>query len=337
MRDFETGVAFPRWSRDGYSGADGGWQVGLNEIEQQTGAGWVEMMIQLYQDYQGSTSVHAGPTTPSPQSVAEGVRNAHRMGFHVFVVPLLGVLHGQPWGGAIHFPGYGQTRTWFHNYWNALEPYMQAAAETGAEQFAIGTELSALELADASLWDTLIASAHATFPGTLTYDMNWSTLGAEPRDWMHDARLSYLGVSEYAPISSGPWSLSTDQIVAVWQQRFLPVLDRLSAAAGKPIILSEIGYRNSHDTLYRPWDHSSRARQDPGLQASAYEAALRAVYIDPTIVGIFWWAWSVTPFGPNDLPAAHVLRTYYSYYHALARRMALRRRNQPDGMDGLSP
>jgi len=337
MRDFQTGVAFPRWSSGGYSGADAGWQVGLNEIQQQTSAGWVEMMIQLYQDYQSSTSVHTGAATPAPQSLAAGIRTAHSMGLHVFIVPLLGVLHGQPWGGAIHFASYAQTRTWFASYWHALQSYMAAAADAGAEQFAIGTELSALESADSGLWYDLLASAQATFRGDLTYDVNWSTLGAEPRGWMRDSRLSYLGVSEYAPLASGMWRLSAEQIGAVWQQRFLPSLEALSSAAGKPVLLSEIGYRNARDALYRPWDHSSRARADPELQASAYNQALRAVYDAPSIAGIFFWAWSVDQFAPNGLPAARVLRTYYDYYQALARRAALHRRNKLARLDGLLP
>lgn len=313
-RAFETGVAFPRWSTDGYGATDNGWHTGLGEIQQQAGAEWIEMMIQFYQSDPGSTYVHAGPTTPSPESVAEGVRAAHQMGLRVFIVPLLGVLNGQPWGGAIHFGGAAQTSAWFHSYWNAIEPYLQAAAETGADQFAIGTELSALETAGDGYWHTLIASAHATFPGQLTYDMNWSTLGSEPRRWMSDARLSYLGVSEYAPITNGPWALSTDQIASVWQQRFLPDLNRLSADAGKQVILSEIGYRNARDALYQPWNHTSLAPRDPQVQAAAYAAALRTVYASPSIAGIFWWAWSVEPFEPNDLPAARVLRTYYGFY-----------------------
>ncbi len=337
MREFETGVAFPRWSSGGYSGSDANWQVGLNEIQQQTGAGWVEMMIQLYQDYQGSTYVHIGAATPAPQSLAAGIRTAHSMGLRVFIVPLLGVLHGQPWGGAIHFAGYSQAHAWFASYWRALQPYMAAASDASAEQFAIGTELSALELADSSLWYSLLASARATFHGELTYDVNWSTLGSEPRGWMRDPRLSYLGVSEYAPLAGGTWRLSAEQIGAVWQQRFLPSLEALSSAVGKPVLLSEIGYRNARDALYRPWDHSSRARQDPELQASAYNQALRAVYGTPSIAGIFFWAWSVDQFAPNGLPAAQVLRTYYSYYHVLARRMALHRRNRLDEMDGLLP
>jgi len=319
-REFETGVAFPRWSSDGvagYSQGDANWLAGLREIQEQAGAGWIEMMIQLYQDYQGSTYVHAGPTTPSPASVAEGVRTAHALGFHVFIVPLLGVTHGEPWGGAIHFAGYQQQRAWFASYWRALAPYMAAAADAGAEQFAIGTELSALELADTGLWNGLIANAHAAFPGKLTYDMNFSTLWYEPRPWMRNPALAYLGVSEYASLAGGPWRLSAEQIGRIWDAQLLPKLDALGRAAGKPILVSEIGYRNASDALYRPYDHGTRARPDPELQANAYEAALRAVYDAPNIAGIFFWAWSVAPFGPKDQPAAQVLRTYYSYYRAV--------------------
>jgi hypothetical protein len=180
-----------------------------------------------------------------------------------------------------------------------------------------------LESAGDGYWHALIANAHATFPGALTYDMNWSTLGGEPRGWMSDARLSDLGVSEYAPIANGPRALSADQIATVWHERLLPDLNRVSIASGKPVILSEIGYRNARDALYQPWNHTSPSPPDPQAQANAYEAALRAVYTSPPIAGIFWWAWSVEPFEPNNLPAAQTLRRYYAFY-ALASELATR-------------
>jgi hypothetical protein len=311
-RDFEAGVAFPRWTTSGYSGDDAGWQTGLDEIQRQTGAQWIEMMIQLYQDSTGATWVQTGPTTPSPASLADGIRQAHAQGLHVFVVPLLGVLHGQPWGGAVRFGGYNEQHAWFASYWNALEPYLAAAADAGAEQFAIGTELSGMEAADSSLWTYLLGAAHVIFGGKLTYDVNWSTLGAEPRGWMRSSALAYLGVSEYAPLARGGGWLSPDQVATAWQRQILPSLDRISAAAGKPVIVSETGYRNAADALYQPWDHGTRARPDPSLQAAAYEGALRAVYAAPHVAGLFFWAWSVQPFAPNNLPAAKVLRTYYT-------------------------
>jgi hypothetical protein len=312
MRDFEAGVAFPRWSTDGYGEADAGWQIGLDEIRQETGAQWVEMMIQFYQDSPGSLWVRTGPTTPSPASLADGIRSAHAMGLRVFVVPLLGVLHGQPWGGAVRFGSYYEQHAWFASYWNALEPYLAAAASAGAEQFAIGTELSGMEQADSSLWTYLLGAAHLIFGGKLTYDMNWSTLEAEPRGWMRSPALAYLGVSEYAPLAHGAGWLSPEQATAAWRRQIVASLDRLSAASGKSVIVSETGYRNAADALSQPWDHGTRARPDPSLQAAAYEGALRAVYDASHVAGIFFWAWSVQPFAPNDLPAAKVLRTYFT-------------------------
>jgi hypothetical protein len=90
------------------------------------------------------------------------------------------------------------------------------------------------------------------------------------------------------------------------------MLDALALASGKDIILSEIGYRNSADALYQPWQWKSSAPADPDLQAAAYEAALQNIIRDPYIAGAFFWGWSVPAFAPNWLPAAQTLHRWYT-------------------------
>ncbi len=77
-------------------------------------------------------------------------------------------------------------------------------------------------------------------------------------------------------------------------------------------MLSEIGYRNSADALYQPWQWKSSAPPDPDLQAAAYEAALQNIIRDPYIAGAFFWGWSVPAFAPNWLPAAQTLHRWYT-------------------------
>jgi hypothetical protein len=80
---------------------------------------------------------------------------------------------------------------------------------------------------------------------------------------------------------------------------------------GKPVLLSEIGYRNSTDSLYTPWAAKTPAAPDPQEQAAAYNAALENSMDDPFIEGIYFWAWSYPIFQPNNLPAAHMLLRWY--------------------------
>ena len=80
-------------------------------------------------------------------------------------------------------------------------------------------------------------------------------------------------------------------MVSLWHTKVLTVLDTLSIHIGKPVLISEIGYRNSSDALYQTWDQNSSKPLDPQEQAGAYNAALTNAIPDQHIAGIFFWGW----------------------------------------------
>jgi hypothetical protein len=92
------------------------------------------------------------------------------------------------------------------------------------------------------------------------------------------------------------------------------VLDAFSLQLRKPMIISEIGYRNSADTLYNSWlPYSTLSRPDPAEQAAACNAALANVIPDPHIAGIFFWGWDgVDSFKLAGQPAVGVLNHWYT-------------------------
>jgi hypothetical protein len=309
--DFQTGVVFPQWGTTAYSATNENFTYGLQEIHDQTGARWVELTITLYQKDFNTNHLDPSEQTVSPESLAEGIRIAHQRGYKVFVAPLLTV-GATGWAGDIHYRRLRDTTAWFENYFQSLLPYLQVAAQEHAEQFALGTEYEALEAAPSDLWDTLIDQARAVYPGKLTYDMNWTAALKPPRDWMKNSNLDFLGVSVYRPLTTRPAPRDADGLTTLWQYKIGDMLDALALASGKDIILSEIGYRNSADALYQPWQWKSSAPADPDLQAAAYEAALQNIIRDPYIAGAFFWGWSVPAFAPNWLPAAQTLHRWYT-------------------------
>ncbi|HEX6799082.1 MAG TPA: hypothetical protein VF116_15340 [Ktedonobacterales bacterium] len=313
----EAGVAFPRWSTTAYGQQDATWQHDLLTLQRQTGARWVSIAVDLYQDSFQSTTIHPGDGTPTPRTLEEGIAYAHSLGLRVFIEPLLTVVEQPQWSGLIAFNDPAQASAWFDGYWAGYAPYVQAAEAAGAEQLGIATELQALEWQPDALWDQLISRARSVFHGKLTYDVNWNSLiqgtTIEPvPTWMANPALDYLGVSEYQPIAQSPQSLSVSAIRTVWQSQLLPVLDNLAARTGKPVVLSEVGYRNASDALYRPWDHNTSAPADPTLQAAAYTAAAQAVFGDPHVVGLFFWAWGNGVFNPSPEAAAALKAQYLS-------------------------
>ncbi len=311
--NFEAGIVFPEWSSDGY-GAN--WQQQLPAIQNQTGARWMEMTLFFSQATPSSTQVGTNQSTPTLQIFSDGIRAAHALGYHVFVVPLMGVDSpaGQ-WAGTIQFSTYQEQAQWFDSYWQALQPYVTAAAQAGADQLAIGTELVLLQQdAPAALWNTLIARIHAVFPGPLTYDMNWTSLDLPLASWLYNPQLAMLGVSEYIPLVSNRIRVDPAEMPGLWKTIVGTALDKVAVQLKKPVIISEIGYRNSADTLYNSWlPYSTVSPPDPVEQAAACDAALTNVIPDEHIGGIFFWAWdNVQGFKLSGQPAAQVLKKWYT-------------------------
>src|SRR5258708_10087038 len=161
--NFEAGIIFPRWSSDGYGT---NWQQQLPTIQKQTGARWIEMTIFFSQATSRWTQVRTNVSTPTLQSLTAGIRAAHALGYHVFIAPLLGVnTPSEQCAGTIRFSTYQKEAQWFDSYWETWEPYAMAAAEAGADQLAIGTELVWLQqYAPPGLWNTLITRMRSVFP-----------------------------------------------------------------------------------------------------------------------------------------------------------------------------
>ncbi len=318
QRDFQMGVAFPDWGTTAYGESDTKWLTELPDMQKETAACWVEMPVLFHQSSLTSTTVTQGPATSQLSSFNYGVQLAHALGLHVFVTLQLQAAGPQPWSADIQFSTYTQEQQWFESYWQAIKPYAVAAAQDGVEQFALGTEYGWLEQnAPASLWNGLIAELSTVFPGTLTYDMNWSSLQMPPPSWMRNTHLKMIGVSAYSPLVDTPQRVDPKQIFTLWKQTVKRDLDNFSIALGEPIFLSEIGFPNSVDALYQPWNSFSTAPPDPQEQAAACDAVLANIIPDKHILGSFFWGWdNAEDFNLNGLQAATVIHTYYKSLQA---------------------
>ena len=314
---FEAGVVFPQWGVDAYGPLDPNWALGLGQIRQETNADWVEMTVNLRQPTFGSVRIEATPRlTPTPAGVAAGIRLAHRDGFHVFLVPLVTVATVPHWEGMIPAGTVSHARAWFRAYWRSYGPFVRAAAKASVDQVAIGTELARMEHAPPALWDRLLARFRRVYPGPLTYDRNHASADDPLLPWMHSPLLSTLGISTWYPVAGQPVAPGA-RLDAIWHDRVGRHLDRNAKRLGKPVVISEIGYRSSADCLSQPYRWRSRAPFDPACQADAYWAAMHDIASDPHVRGIFVWAWSVPVFEPNGLPGARVLREWFSALEGL--------------------
>lgn len=316
---FQAGVAFPQWGVEAYSPANRNYGLGLQEIHYQTGARWVELPITLEQDDYRSTVVKTGNETPTPTSVMQGIEAAHRLGLHVFLTVMITLRQPTPWhsqwSGDIQCQTYTACSAWLTSYWQAIRPYLVVAQQASAEQFAIATELSNVQWAAGSLWTALLSRAVRVYSGRLVATVNFSSIVAHDTDlpaWMHDPRLYAIGVSSYFSLIDAPARVAAPQMSVLFAVRVQAPLDALARAFHKPVLISEIGYRNSADALYHPYAATTSAPADPSEQAAIYRTAAEAAISDPLIAGIYFWAWSLKPFAPNNLPAAAALRQVYT-------------------------
>jgi len=311
---FERGIIYPQWSQNGYGTQDTAWQQGIATMKTQTAAQWIEIPVLFSQATSSSTTVKVSTSAPDVQSFTEGIERAHALGYRVFFAPLMQVRQPGGWSGSIAFTTSAQEQAWFDSYWQALQPYITAAAGEHVEQMAIGTELQTLQqTVPAPFWNQLIARIHSIFNGTLTYDMNWSSLSQTMPNWLKNPALTYIGVSEYIPLLNTPARIDPAAMPALWQQKVRPQLDALARTLNKPLLITEIGYRNSADTLYHTWEATSTAHADPVEQAGAYNAALSNILRDSHIAGSFFWGWDdVGMFAIAGQPAVQVLHQWYT-------------------------
>jgi hypothetical protein len=316
--DFQAGMVFPRWGQDAYTPGDPNYKTGLDEIQQQTAARWIELSIFFTQPYDTSTTVSVDPFSATPDSLAVGIATAHAHGYKVFVEPLLTLQHptrnGDSWSGSVNFGNnHAATADWFQSYWLALQPYLLAAQRAGADQFAVAVELFDLEIfAPDSDWNWLIEEARSVYTGSLTYDMNFTSLLFPVQPWMNSPSLDALGVSLYVSIAKKNELVPLNSIPERWAATAGAELDRYARRVNHPMIITELGYRNAADAAYNPFTHTTKASPDPQLQAALYGAAVSYAESDAHIMGIYFWAWSLPPFSPNWLPAAQTLKHWYT-------------------------
>lgn len=307
--DFATGVVFPQWGQQAYSSNDPNWSRGLGEIEQ-LHARWVAMVLPLHMSGQVTTIVEAQNDTPTPQALEAGIQQAHARGFKVFVYPLITLRGPQAWAGTVRFVQESQVSAWFASYWNVLRPYVEAMQAAHAEMFSIGNEYDGLESADPALWLQLIRQVRANFSGKVIYNRNWASFDKPLPSWI--SALDTLGVSTYWSVTPTPERLSQAQAVTLWKQNVQSHLDAIAREIGKPVIITEIGYLDVPTAGYLPYQSNHPGPEDDQEQAILYNAAMQNVSTDQHISGIFWWAWSLPPWLPNNYAASQALTRWFS-------------------------
>lgn len=219
----------------------------------------------------------------------EPIRIAHEAGLKILVKPHL-AYWGSPfrWRGEIRFDDPAAA----DRFWETYTAWLVGIAELArdADGFAIGTELDGMVAPEhAGRWLELIERVRAATDADLTYAANWTDYARFP----HWDRLDAVGIQAYFPLVENPHPTDAE-LAAGWARR-MEELRAFSAAAGRPVLFTELGYNTSPWAAVRPWEHRPSGERAPLTQQRCMRAALAAIEAEPAVRGALLWKWFPAP------------------------------------------
>lgn len=297
------GLTLVDWTRDGYGTAVADSAVSALAV---TGANTVTLVVTAYQPNASARTLRpADPRTPAASAVRHALERASAAGLELALQPQVDLDDGT-WRGNIAPP---EPAAWFDSYRAFVLPWAALAESLGARRFVVGTELAGT-VDEATRWRELIREVRGVFSGELVYAASWDEAGRVPF-W---SDLEAIGVDFYFPVATraDPGRL---EALAGWQP-WLDRLDLLHRQVGRPILLTEIGYRSVAGAGTQPYESGGAGPPDLTEQADLYWAALEACAGEPWIEGMSWWDWPAdgsggpldTGYTPRGKPAETELR-----------------------------
>ena len=206
---------------------------------------------------------------------------------------------------------------WEADYRRFLMLYARLAAGVDADVLVLGTELTRAATERPNFWRTLASEVRTVYDGQLTYAANWHKAYKRVQFW---SALDYVGVQAYFPLTdANDPSLAT--LRNGWR-RHQAALAEVHERAGRPILLTEVGYRSAVGAAAAPWmwpERDETAVPDSALQARCYRAFLSTVGRAPWLKGSIIWKWhppsevdGPTAFTPQGKLAETVLRRWFT-------------------------
>ncbi len=260
-----------------------------------TGVRVVELMATWYvANSVNATDVAPSRASPTDTDVLSALASAARAGMAVALKPHIDCQDGV-WRAYIGtaFTTEAQWGAFFASYTAFLLHFAALARQGGAlAGFNVGTELDGTFHREAE-WRAVIAAVRGALPPgvPLWLGPNHAFNGTQGyrRVLFWDA-LDYLGVDMYAPLS-GHVDPTLEEAVAGWA----PIVGNLSQfyqaqGGAKGFVFAEIGYASYQRAAVDP-PGCCVGPPDAATQAVLYEAFFTAVYGQPWLAGVFWWAW----------------------------------------------
>ncbi|MEV1021540.1 hypothetical protein [Streptomyces sp. NPDC050264] len=302
------GITLPSWYRSDYdSPAAERYLRGIRA----TGARWITLTPTWYQRRRTDSGMHPTVESAGDGSLRHITRRAHALGLKVMIKP-----HVDLTGGGDRAEIRPRDRhAWFTAYRRFITHYAELATDTGAEQFAVGTELAGVS-GDRAAWRDVIAAVRDHYARPLTYAANYDEY-QKIHFWKD---LDVIGIDAYWPLAETPTG-DTARLRRAWA----PIRERLAAYAqeqGRRILFTEAGYASQRGTTTAPYSWTVSRVPAPDEQAAAYRALLDTFDGRSWWAGVCWWMWDDWPdsgetperlaYSPRGKPAEEVLREKWS-------------------------
>jgi hypothetical protein len=290
------------------------------------GSNSIELTARIWTQSGTTDNVIADPAkTESDASLLAGFARAHAAGLSVVFKAAISPLNGTPTSSMAPT----DVAAFFASY-KAEIVHLATIAETGGvETFAIGNEMSSLSGPQyLSYWTDLISAVRQVYHGDLTY----AAATDEASKVSFWDQLDTIGVNTYPPLTTNntptvqdlvnAWNeVPSNPYYAVAFENKSPVdfLHALSEQYGKPILMTEMGYRSIDGTAIRPGSWSINGTPDLIDQTNAYKAFFQvwAAQGGNWMKGVELWQWDLnntyTPTGYSVMgkPAEAVVSQYF--------------------------
>lgn len=286
----------------------------LEEIRD-LGASHVAVVVTYFQQDVFATEIEADSRrTPSRATIVRTLRTAEQLGLDTMLFPYVQVdqkLEPDHWRGTLR-PR--DRDAWFAAYQRWIQSMARIAARTGVEILSLGSEMSTMDL-DTARWRQLIAAVRPLFLGRLTYSANWDHY-EQVEFWDDLDVIGLTGYFELVPRDERDPSL--EQLIEGWREWYVRLM-RWQSHHGRPLLMTEVGYRSNDGAAALPWRWGEEEHQvDLEEQRRLYEAYRRVWSDDERLAGVFFWNWwgeggpSCHDYTPRGKPAEAVLRRWFA-------------------------
>ncbi len=290
------------------------------------GSNSIELTVRIWAQTGTSNTVIADPAkTESDASLLAGFKAAAAAGLSVVFKAALSPLNSTP----VSSLAPTDVAAFFASYKAEVVHLAAVAQAGGVMSFAIGNEMSSLSgAAYRGYWTDIIASVREVFHGDLTY----AAATDEAYKVSFWDQLDTIGVNTYPPLTTSAAPTVQDLVDAwskvpsnpYWATVFehkspVDFLHSLAEQYGKPLLMTEAGYRSIAGTAIRPGSWTINGTPDPVAQADAYKAFFQvwAANGGDWLKGVELWQWDLnnkyntTGYSVMGKPAEAVVSQYF--------------------------